>query len=96
MFEYTNKTRDNIQNMILFFTDSICMLLAYYISGVLWLIAYRKYSVHDTLSMLRGSLVTVLFAVIITALFVNVSSDFVIRGKFEELKSGICSVRGCI
>ena len=87
MFEYTNKTRDNIQNMILFFTDSICMLLAYYISGVLWLIAYRKYSVHDTLSMLRGSLVTVLFAVIITALFVNVNSDFVIRGKFEELKS---------
>lgn len=87
MFEYTNKTRDNIQNMILFFTDSLCMLLAYYISGVLWLIAYRKYSAHDTLSMLRGSFVTVLFAVIITALFVNVSSDFVIRGKFEELKS---------
>ena len=87
MFEYTNKTRDNIQNMILFFTDSLCMLLAYYISGVLWLIAYRKYSVYDTLSMLRGSFVTVLFAVIITALFVNVSSDFVIRGKFEELKS---------
>ena len=63
------------------------MLLAYYISGVLWLIAYREYSAHDTLSMLRGSFVTVLFAVIITALFVNVSSDFVIRGKFEELKS---------
>lgn len=55
--------------------------------GCLWLIAYRKYSAHDTLSMLRGSFVTVLFAVIITALFVNVSSDFVIRGKFEELKS---------
>lgn len=42
---------------------------------------------HDTFDMLRMSFVTVLFAVVITALFVNVSSDFVIRGKFEELKS---------
>ena len=74
MFEYTNKTRDNIQNMILFITDSLCMLLAYYISGVLWLIAYRKYSAHDTLSMLRGSFVSVLFAVIITAYFVFVNT----------------------
>ena len=86
MFEYTNKTRDSVQNMILFFTDSICMLLAYYVSGVLWLAVYRRYGMHDTFDMLRMSFVTVLFAVVITGLFVNVSSDFVIWGKVEVLQ----------
>lgn len=86
MFEYTNKTRDNVQNMILFFTDSLCMFIAYYISGAIWLVLYKKVEVPLALYQLRISFVTVLFAIFVTALFVNVSSDFVTRGKFAELK----------
>ena len=86
MFEYTNKTRDDVQNMVLFFTDSICMFLAYYISGVVWLVLYKKFDINMALNQLRTNFVTVVFAIFVTAIFVNVSSDFVTRGKFAELK----------
>lgn len=87
MFEYTNRTRDSIQNIILFFTDSISILAAYYMSGAMWLVVYKKFGVRLALEQLRLSFATVLFAIFITALFINVSSDFVTRGKFAEIRS---------
>lgn len=87
MFEYTNRTRDSVQNLILSFTDSFCILLAYYISGVIWLMGYQKLDLNLSLVLLRLNIPMVLFSIIITALFLNVKSDFVIRGKFEEFKS---------
>lgn len=87
MFEYTNRTRDSVQNIILFFTDSISMFIAYYVSGVIWLIAYKKLGTQIALEQLRTSFATVLLAIFITALFVNVTSDFVTRGKFVEFRS---------
>lgn len=87
MFEYTNRTRDSIQNIILFFTDSISILAAYYMSGAMWLVVYKKFGVRLALEQLRLSFATVLFSIFITALFINVSSDFVTRGKFAEIRS---------
>lgn len=87
MFEYTNRTRDSIQNIILFFTDSISILAAYYMSGAMWLVVYKKFGARLALEQLRLSFATVLFAIFITALFINVSSDFVTRGKFAEIRS---------
>lgn len=87
MFEYTNRTRDSVQNIILFFTDSISMFIAYYVSGVIWLIVYKKLGTQIALEQLRTSFATVLLAIFITALFVNVASDFVTRGKFVEFRS---------
>lgn len=87
MFNYVNRTRDSVQNIILFFTDSICIFLAYYLSGFIWLVYYKKYGVEYTMNELGINFVSVLVATFITALFTNVTSDFVVRGKFEELKS---------
>ncbi|MDO5381685.1 MAG: sugar transferase [Eubacteriales bacterium] len=87
MFNYVNRTRDGVQNIILFFTDSICIFLAYYLSGFIWLVYYKKYGVEYTMNELGINFVSVLVAALITALFTNVTSDFVVRGKFEELKS---------
>lgn len=89
MFEYTNRTRDSVQNLILSFTDSMCIILSYYLSGVVWMVMYRKIAIIDTFSQLNQSLMSVLFSVIITALFLNVTSDFVTRGKFAEIRSVI-------
>lgn len=87
MRNYVNKSRDSIQNVILFFTDAACIMIAYYLSGMIWLATYKKLSMATTMGQLSGSLITVIIAVLITALFVNVPSDFVERGKFVEFKS---------
>lgn len=87
MRNYVNKSRDSIQNVILFFTDATCIMIAYYLSGMIWLATYKKLSMATTMGQLSGSLITVIIAVLITALFVNVPSDFVERGKFVEFKS---------
>ena len=87
MRNYVNKSRDGIQNVILFFTDAACIMAAYYLSGMIWLATYKKLSMSITMGQLSGSLITVIIAVLITALFVNVPPDFVQRGKFIEFKS---------
>ena len=87
MRNYVNKSRDSIQNVILFFTDAACIMIAYYLSGMIWLATYKKFSMATTMGQLSGSLITVIIAVLITALFVNVPPDFVERGKFVEFKS---------
>lgn len=87
MRNYVNKSRDSIQNVILFFTDAACIMIAYYLSGMIWLATYKKLSMAITMGQLSGSLITVIIAVLITALFVNVPPDFVKRGKFVEFKS---------
>ncbi len=83
------RNRDSIQNVILFFTDAGCILAAYYLSGIIWLAAYKGFSMTTTMQRLSQSMLTVIIAVMITALFVNVSSDFFKRGKFVEFKSVI-------
>ncbi|MGN0384175.1 MAG: sugar transferase [Eubacterium sp.] len=87
MFNYVNRTRDSVQNIILFFTDSICVFIAYYLSGYIWLVGYKKFPIDITMNELSVNFLSVLVAALITALFTNVTSDFVVRGKFEELKS---------
>jgi FlaA1/EpsC-like NDP-sugar epimerase len=82
-----NRNKESEQNVILFFTDALCFFAAYYLSGIIWLAGYKKFSMATTMDRLGDSMITVIVAVFITALFVNVPSNFVSRGKLEELKS---------
>jgi exopolysaccharide biosynthesis polyprenyl glycosylphosphotransferase len=84
-----DRSMDSIQNVILFFTDAACILVAYYLSGMIWLATYKKMNMTVVMTQLRESMVTVIIAVMITALFVNVPQDFVKRGKFVEFKSAV-------
>lgn len=81
------KNRDSIQNVILFFTDALCIFVAYYLSGIIWLAKYKNLGMQMVETKLSDNLVTIVIAVLITALFVNVPQDFVTRGKFDEFKS---------
>ena len=81
------KNRDSILNVILFFTDALCIFVAYYLSGIIWLAKYKNMGMRTVEMMLSENLVTIVIAVLITALFVNVPQDFVTRGKFDEFKS---------
>jgi exopolysaccharide biosynthesis polyprenyl glycosylphosphotransferase len=62
-------------------------MAAYYLSGIIWLASYKNFTMETTMTRLYESMLTVIIAVLITALFVNVPSDFVKRGKFVEFKS---------
>ena len=83
------KNRESIQNIILFFTDTICIFAAYYLSGILWLDTYKHLGMAIVEMKLSGNLITIVIAVLITALFASEQQDFITRGKYVELKSVI-------
>ena len=81
------RSRESIQNIILFFTDAACIFIAYYLSGIVWLAWYKHMGMSVAMGRLIENIVTVVVAVLITALFVNIPQDFVRRGKFIEFRS---------
>ena len=84
------KNRDSILNVILFYTDAICIFLTYYLSGILWLDKYKHMGMAVVKMKLSDNLITIVIAVLITALFAaNNAQDYIIRGKYVELKAVI-------
>lgn len=92
MLNNSNSTRDSVQNIILFFVDVIGVLIAYYASGIIWLMVYRHMNVNSTVVQLSTNLDTIIVAALISMLFVNEKGDCLKRGRFEELRIVICKV----
>ena len=92
MLNNSNSTRDSVQNIILFFVDVMGVLIAYYASGIIWLMVYRHMNVNSTVVQLSTNLDTIIFAALISMLFVNEKGDCLKRGRFEELRTVICKV----
>lgn len=88
----SNSTRDSVQNIMLFFVDVMGVLIAYYASGIIWLMVYRHMNVNSTVVQLSTSLDTIIVAALISMLFVNEKGDCLKRGRFEELRTVICKV----
>ena len=85
MLNNSNSTRDSVQNIILFFVDVIGVLIAYYASGIIWLMVYRHMNVNSTVVQLSTNLATIIVAALISMLFVNEKGDCLKRGRFEDL-----------
>lgn len=92
MLNNSNSTRDSVQNIILFFVDVMGVLIAYYASGIIWLMVYRHMNVNSTVVQLSTNLDIIIFAALISMLFVNEKGDCLKRGRFEELRNVICKV----
>ena len=88
----SNSTRDSVQNIMLFFVDVMGVLIAYYASGIIWLMVYRHMNVNSTVVQLSTNLDTIIVAALISMLFVNEKGDCLKRGRFEELRTVICKV----
>lgn len=82
-----SRNRESVHNIILFFTDAVCIFITYYLSGIVWLALYKHMGMQTAMERLIENLITVVIAVLITALFATASSDFVNRGKFVEFKA---------
>ena len=54
MLNDSNKTRDSVQNIILFFIDVLGVLIAYYVSGMAWLFVYKNMAlIKQSFSLVR-------------------------------------------
>ena len=53
MLNDSNKTRDSVQNIILFFIDVLGVLIAYYVSGMAWLFVYKNMGIDKSFSLVR-------------------------------------------
>lgn len=84
-----NKTKESIQNVLIFITDAIALIMSYYMSGFIWLMGIRNNTFPYIMSVLNGNIITIIIAVLIAALFCNIKGDVLNRGKFEELVSVI-------
>ena len=82
-----NRTKESIQNVLIFVTDAIAILIAYYLAGLFWVGWHRGQGVKAALYILNYNIITIIVAVLITALFCGVKGDVLNRGKFEELVS---------
>lgn len=82
-----NKTKESIQNVLIFITDAIALIMSYYLSGFIWLMGVRNNTYSYVMSVLNGNIITIIIAVLIAALFCNIKGDVLNRGKFEELAS---------
>lgn len=85
-----NRTKESIQNILIFFTDAIAIVLSYYVAGIIWLGLYWGMNNRQIFSELNNNCVSILVATVVTAVFYNVKNDFISRGYFEEFRSVVC------
>ena len=84
-----NRTKERIQNFILFITDAFCVLGAYFLSGYLWLGLYKGYNEARMQPRIVEKLVTVMVAYIVLVLIYSESQNFTGRGKLREIAAVI-------
>ncbi len=92
MLNDSNKTRDSVQNIILFFIDVLGVLIAYYVSGMAWLFVYKNMGIDKTIVQLSTNLDTIIVAALVGMFFTNGKGKFLKRGRFDELRAVICKV----
>lgn len=84
-----NRTKESIQNILIFISDAIAIFIAYYIAGIIWLYGYRGLNIEYVNGTIVNNIVSVIVAVLLTLIFYNIKEDILNRGKFEELVSVI-------
>lgn len=84
-----NRTKESIQNILIFISDAMAVFIAYYISGFIWLCGYRGLGTEYTNNVINSNIVSIIVAVLLTALFCNIKGDILNRGRFEEFISVI-------
>ncbi len=92
MLNDSNSTRDSVQEIMLFIIDVLGVLIAYYASGMVWLMVYRHMELCDTLTQLNDNLDTILVAALTGMLFARDKGRFLKRSRFDELKTVVYKV----
>lgn len=84
-----NQTRERAQNGVVFITDIICLLISYYLSGIIWLYAYKNQTIEYIIAEMNNNVIIVLAAYAVAYLFFSRNTDYIRRGNLDELKNVI-------
>lgn len=82
-----NQGKEKIQNVILFLTDLLTLIVSYYTAGYIWLVGLKKIGMGACLQQLNDNFITVVVTYMLAFLFYAKNDDFIVRGKFEEFKA---------
>lgn len=81
------QSKEKLQNLMLYVVDAISLVFSYALSGIIWMVFYKKINDFDKVgNVLESELGTLLIAYVLIVLFFNVNRNFIKRGRFEELK----------
>lgn len=83
------RTKERIQNFILFFTELICLIISFYVAGVVWLMLYKQFSYDYAFGQLNDNIFSVLVSYLLLVVVDTGTENFTGRGYFVELKAVI-------
>lgn len=83
------RTKERIQNFILFFSDLICVLVSFYLSGYIWLWCYKGFDGNFAMDQMHDNVFTVLVSYLLLVIIDSGADDFTGRGYLVELKEVI-------
>ncbi len=81
------RSKEKLQNLILFVVDTISVIVSYYVPGYIWLSFIKDIENKiEIKGILENEFGTVLLSYVVVMLFFNMNRQFVERGKYEEFK----------
>ncbi len=80
-----SQSKQKIQNIILFITDFIGLILCYYVSGFLWLHYYKGYDISFCLGQINSKLMVLIAAFVCAYLIYASDENFTSRNAYQEL-----------
>lgn len=80
------QTKERIQNFILFITELLCLILSFYVAGVIWLIIYKQFTYDYAMGQLNDNILSVLVSYALLVLVDSGVDNFTGRGYFVEFK----------
>lgn len=81
------QTKERIQNFILFFSDLLCVVMSFYLAGIVWLLGYKDFSHTFAWNQLNGNILTVLVSYLLLSVIDSGAEDFTGRGYFIEFRA---------
>ena len=81
------QTKERIQNFILFFTDLLCVVVSFYLAGVIWLLAYKNLEQTFAVNQLNENILSVLVSYLLLAVIDSGAENFTGRGYFVEFRA---------
>ena len=81
-----NQTRERAQNGLVFITDIICLIMSYYLSGLIWLYLYKNMGMAAMIRNLNDNVIIVCATYAVAYLFYSRNGDFLRRGYLREFK----------
>lgn len=80
-----NRLKERIQEMLLFLSDAISVVISFYLSSYLWLVVWKKFDVAYFDEFTEANITEYILVYIITTIIYSGTKNYISRGKFQEI-----------